>query len=223
MRCRSILLWRVPSTKSIPRLLVGSGPVAAGDTVRWIIGDTESGTGPSRKVHILAKPTRPDLMTNLVINTDRQTYLLELRSAEKTYMASVSWQYPQDQLIALRRQNAEAQAAAPIQSGIDITRLRFRYAIEGDDAPWRPVQVFDDGAVYIEFPRGIAQGEMPPLFVLGPEGGAELVNYRARQNYTSSIGSSQRRSSVSAATSSRKSASCAPTGDHGERQPNAGA
>jgi len=35
----------------------------------------------------------------------------------------------------------------------------------------------------IEFPRGIAQGEMPPLFVIGPEGGAELVNYRARQNY----------------------------------------
>jgi type IV secretion system protein TrbG len=164
--------------------LIGSGPVAAGDTVRWIIGDTESGAGPSRKVHILAKPTRPDLMTNLVINTDRRTYLLELRSTEKTYMASVSWQYPQDQLIALRRQNAEAQAAAPIQSGIDITRLRFRYAIEGDDAPWRPSQVFDDGAkVYIEFPRGIAQGEMPPLFVIGPEGGAELVNYRSRQNY----------------------------------------
>jgi len=153
--------------------LVGSGPV-----------DTESGAGPSRKVHILAKPTRPDLMTNLVINTDRRTYLLELRSTEKTYMASVSWQYPQDQLIALRRQNVEAQAAAPIQSGIDITRLRFRYAIEGDDAPWRPTQVFDDGAkVYIEFPRGIAQGEMPPLFVIGPEGGAELVNYRSRQNY----------------------------------------
>ena len=96
--------------------LVGSGPVAAGDTVRWIIGDTESGAGPSRKVHILAKPTRPDLMTNLVINTDRRTYLLELRSTEKTYMASVSWQYPQDQLIALRRQNAEAEAAAPIQT-----------------------------------------------------------------------------------------------------------
>ena len=32
-------------------------------------------------------------------------------------------------------------------------------------------------------PHGISQGEMPPLFVLGPEGGAELVNYRARQNY----------------------------------------
>ena len=87
--------------------LVGSGPVAAGDTVRWVIGDTESGAGASKRIHILAKPTRPDLVTNLVINTDRRTYLLELRSTEKTYMASVSWQYPQDQLIALRRQNAK--------------------------------------------------------------------------------------------------------------------
>src|SRR5262249_17153770 len=47
--------------------LVGSGPVAAGDTVRWIIGDTESGTGPTKRVHIEVKPTRPDLVTNLVI------------------------------------------------------------------------------------------------------------------------------------------------------------
>src|SRR6202795_4908474 len=29
--------------------LVGSGPVAAGDTVRWIIGDTESGTAAAKK------------------------------------------------------------------------------------------------------------------------------------------------------------------------------
>lgn len=164
--------------------LVGSGPVAAGDTVRWIIGDTESGTGPSKRVHIAVKPTRPDLVTNLVINTNRRTYHLELRSTEKAYMASVSWQYAQDQLIALRRQNAAAEAAAPVDTGLDVGRLNFRYAIEGDTPPWRPLRAFDDGAkVFIEFPRGIRQGEMPPLFVLGPEGGAELVNYRARQNY----------------------------------------
>jgi len=164
--------------------LVGSGPVAAGDTVRWIIGDTESGTGQTKRVHIEVKPTRPDLVTNLVINTDRRTYHLELRSTEKAYMASVSWQYPQDQLIALRRYNAVAEAAAPVDTGLDLGRLNFRYAIEGDTPAWRPLRAFDDGAkVFIEFPRGIRQGEMPPLFVLGPEGGAELVNYRARQNY----------------------------------------
>lgn len=164
--------------------LVGSGPVAAGDTVRWIIGDTESGAGEAKRIHILVKPTRPDLQTNLVINTDRRTYLLELRSTEKTYMASVSWQYPQDQLIALRRQNAAALAAQPVAAGIDIAALNFRYDIEGDLPAWRPLRAFDDGSkVYIEFPSGIRQGEMPPLFIVGAGGQSELVNYRARQNY----------------------------------------
>ncbi|MGX5843642.1 P-type conjugative transfer protein TrbG [Mesorhizobium sp. ArgA1] len=164
--------------------LVGSGPVAAGDTVRWIIGDTESGAEDGRRVHILVKPTRPDLHTNLVINSDRRTYHLELRSTEKTYMASVSWQYPQDQLIALRRQNAQAAAAQPVAAGVDIQKLNFRYRVEGDAAPWRPLRAFDDGSkVYIEFPSGIGQGELPPLFVIGSSGGSELVNYRARQNY----------------------------------------
>ena len=151
--------------------LVGSGPVAAGDTVRWIIGDTESGTGAAKRVHILVKPTRPDLVTNLVINTDRRTYHLELRSDDKTYMASVSWLYPQDQLIALRRQNAAADAATPIVTGIDINALNFRYRIEGDNPAWRPLRAFDDGRqVFIEFPAGIGQGEMPPLWVIGAAG-----------------------------------------------------
>ncbi|MBG6118627.1 type IV secretion system protein VirB9 [Sphingobium sp. JAI105] len=165
--------------------LVGSGPVAAGDTVRWIIGDTQSGSGPTLQVHILVKPTRPDLMTNLVINTNLRTYHMELRSTERTYMASVSWQYPQDQLIALRRQNQEAQAAQPVATGIDLANIKFRYEVTGDRAPWRPLRAYDDGRqVFIEFPRGIAQGEMPPLFVVGPEGNtSELVNYRVRGNY----------------------------------------
>ena len=164
--------------------LVGAGPVAAGDTVRWIIGDTESGSGAAKQVHILVKPTRADLQTNLVINTNLRTYHLELRSTEKTYMASVSWQYPADQLIALRRQNTRAAEMQAVASGVDLQSLNFRYRIEGDSAPWRPLRAFDDGTkVYIEFPSGIAQGEMPPLFVIGPSGNSELVNYRARQNY----------------------------------------
>ncbi|RAI36083.1 P-type conjugative transfer protein TrbG [Rhodoplanes serenus] len=165
--------------------LVGSGPVAAGDTVRWIIGDTLSGSGATQQVHILVKPTRAELMTNLIINTNLRTYHMELRSTERTYMASVSWQYPQDQLIALRRQNAQAEAARPVATGVDLANIHFRYAIEGDRAPWRPLRAYDDGRqVFIEFPRGIGQGEMPPLFVVGPEGNtSELVNYRVRGNY----------------------------------------
>jgi type IV secretion system protein TrbG len=164
--------------------LVGTGPVAAGDTVRWVIGDTESGTGPTKRIHILVKPTRPDLVTNLVINTDKRTYHVELRSTEKTYMASVSWAYAQDQLIALRRQNAAAVAGTAVASGVDINALNFRYKIEGDTPPWRPLRAFDDGRqVFIAFPTGIGQGEMPPLWVIGPAGGAELVNYRIQGNH----------------------------------------
>jgi type IV secretion system protein TrbG len=164
--------------------LTGSGPVAAGDTVRWIIGDTESGASAAKRVHILVKPSRPDLVTNLVINTDRRTYHLELHSSERSYMASVSWSYPEAQLIALRQQNAAAKAAAPAAAGVDIHALKFRYRIEGGNPPWRPVRAFDDGRqVFIAFPTGISEGELPPLWIIGAEGDGQLANYRVSGNY----------------------------------------
>lgn len=153
--------------------------VAAGDTVRWIVGDTASGSGPNRRVDVMVKPTRVGLKTNLVITTNRRIYLIELTSTESAWMASVSWEYPRDELITLQTQAQAANAAAPVASGIALDRLRFRYAITGDNPPWRPLRAFDDGKhVYIEFPPGIAQGELPPLFVIGPQGHGQLVNYR---------------------------------------------
>lgn len=156
--------------------------VSAGDTVRWVIGDTTSGTGNAARVHILVKPTRPDLRTNLVVNTDRRTYLVELTATLETWMASVSWDYPQDTLLAL--QGSPRIAAAPATDGVAGERMRFRYAISGDSPPWRPVSAFDDGKkVYIQFPAGIAQGELPPVFVVGPTGENQLVNARFRAPY----------------------------------------
>ena len=87
--------------------------VAAGDTVRWIVGDTSSGSGAELRVNVLVKPIRSGLKTNLVITTSRRTYLLELASTEKTWMASVSWEYPKDKMLALQRQSQAANAAAP--------------------------------------------------------------------------------------------------------------
>lgn len=65
--------------------LTGPGPIAAGDTARWIIGDTTSGAGSTARVHILVKPTRPDITSNLVVNTDRRTYHIELRANEEAW------------------------------------------------------------------------------------------------------------------------------------------
>ena len=156
--------------------LTGAGAIAAGDTARWIIGDTESGAGLSRRVHILIKPTRPDITTNLVITTDRRIYMLELRAEAKPYMPAVAWAYPI--LPASQRTNIPATPIIPAAAA-----RHYRYGITGDTPPWRPVAVYDDGRrVYVEFPRGIAQGEMPPIFVLGADGEPQLVNSRIYQN-----------------------------------------
>ena len=164
--------------------LVGPGPVASGDTVRWMIGDTVSGIGALARAHILVKPTRADIATNLVINTDRRTYHLELRATPSTYMASVSWTYPQDELIALHPAREAEARNAPVAADIALNQLNFGYSFSGDKPDWRPVRAFDDGVrVYIEFPESVAQGEMPPLFVIGAGGAAELVNYRVSGRY----------------------------------------
>ena len=158
--------------------------VAAGDTVRWIVGDTSSGAGADLRVSVLVKPTRAGLKTNLVITTSRRTYLIELTSTEKAWMASVSWDYPKDRMLALQRQAQAAQTAAPVDAGLSLEKIRFRYAISGSNPSWKPLRAFDDGEkVYIQFPPGIAQGELPPLFVIGAQGDGQLVNYRFRSPY----------------------------------------
>ncbi|HID8535845.1 TPA: P-type conjugative transfer protein TrbG [Stenotrophomonas maltophilia] len=158
--------------------------VAAGDTVRWIVGDTSSGAAADLRVNVMVKPIRSGLHTNLVITTNRRTYLLELASTESTWMASVSWDYPRDRLLALQRKAQAADDAAPIDTGLSLEQLRFRYTISGSQPPWRPLRAFDDNTkVYIQFPPGISQGELPPMFIIGADGDGQLVNYRFRSPY----------------------------------------
>jgi type IV secretion system protein TrbG len=158
--------------------------VSTGDTVRWIVGDTTSGEGTAAQVHILVKPIAADLKTNLVITTERRTYHLELESTETTYMSSLSWTYPDDDLIAIKKKNDGVASidTMPMEGAQSFDNLNFRYRIEGS-ASFAPSRVFDDGAkVYIQFPSSLPQGEAPPLFVQGSNGKPALVNYRVKGN-----------------------------------------
>jgi len=158
--------------------------VASGDTARWVIGDTTSGSGDGKRTHVLVKPFSAGLLTNLVVTTDRRAYHIRLVSTSTTALSSMRWTYPQDDLLALRRKAQAAQAAAPVASGLAIEQFHFNYAISGDKPAWRPLRVFDDGAkTYVEFPASLATGEAPPLFVVGTDGKAELVNYRQRDRF----------------------------------------
>jgi len=160
------------------------GAVASGDTARWVIGDTTSGSGADKRAHVLVKPYAAGLATNLVITTDRRTYHLALSSGTGAAMSSIAWTYPQDSLIALKQAQEAAAAAEPVAAGLDVDQLHFNYALAGDRPAWRPLRAFDDGRqTFIEFPASLAVGEAPPLFLVGPKGEAQLVNYRLRGRY----------------------------------------
>lgn len=158
--------------------------VASGDTVRWVIGDTTSGTGPEKRTHVLVKPFTAGLATNLLITTDRRSYHIALTSVARTAMAALSWTYPQDSLLAFKRAAITTQAPAPVAAGIELDQLHFNYLLSGGTPSWRPLRAFDDGRqTYIEFPASIAVGEAPPLFLVDPKGDAQLVNYRVRGRF----------------------------------------
>src|SRR5262245_50623666 len=48
---------------------------AAGDTARWMVTQVE-GEGDARSI-VLVKPQAPDLRTNIIIITNRRTYVIE--------------------------------------------------------------------------------------------------------------------------------------------------
>ena len=122
------------------------------------------------------KPSRADITTNLIIATDRRSYMLELRAGAKPYMPAVAWSYP-----AQKAGLPQTIATTPATPTFSVRK--YRYGLTGDSPPWKPVNVYDDGRrVYVEFPGGIVQGEMPPIFVIGPDGEPEITNSRVYQN-----------------------------------------
>ena len=170
---------------------------AAGDTVRWVIGETAGGGNGAglTQTLVMIKPLQGGLRTNIVLTTDQRVYLIDaLSHADPVYTSMVSWQYPADEMRELQLTRAVAQVqtlarqANVVDSGLNLSRLNFNYDIRPGGgsvfrsamAPrWEPVRVFDDGSkTYIQFPANLDSSDAPPLFLVGPQNTAELVNYR---------------------------------------------
>ncbi len=167
--------------------------VSAGDTSRWMVGDTRSGAGANVQAHILVKPLQADISTNLVVLTSKRTYYMELHARESGYMAGVSWSYSDGlrpvgdfglmQVSAKPSPQLRGISGSGYETVPDIEALNFSYKIKGDHPDWRPVRAFDDGRkVYIQFPLTIGRSEAPPLFVKSG-GETALVNYRVKGRY----------------------------------------
>jgi type IV secretion system protein TrbG len=162
------------------------GQPAAGDVVRWVLALGKSIAGGQEQAHVYVKPTRADLETNLAINTDRRSYMLELHSYADTYMAAVEWHYPHDEMARLQAQ--EADAAADVRNsatvvGLDSLNFHYVVQVEKGEPTWAPVQVFDDGRrTFIRFPEAMLVREAPALFVLRNKE-TQLVNYRVKNDF----------------------------------------
>jgi P-type conjugative transfer protein TrbG len=161
--------------------------VDGADSVQWMIDQVESGSGNMKQVHINIKPIKQNISTNFYIYTDRHVYHIEAY-AVGFYTPIISWTYPQeDKLALLRQQEKEQQLENDTillgQDFMTLEGLNFKYQISGWNYPWKPVMAFDDGSkTYIQMPTSMSSSEAPALFVKDGKTLA-LVNYRLKNNY----------------------------------------
>ena len=174
--------------------------VTAGDTTRWQLESVQGGSGDGggngtkagdeSRTFVLLKPNKPECETNLVVVTDRRLYQLDLKSVgQPVYHTQISWNYPG---MKIRGGGAGAGATPAAGDGgglgkLDLRRVNFNYLVKrqkGEPPRWTPLRAFDDGAkTYVQFPPGRLTSEAPPLFVLGPNGDAQVMNYRVKGDY----------------------------------------
>jgi type IV secretion system protein VirB9 len=160
--------------------------VHPGDSVRWAFVPSKSGTGDAEQVHVLIKPLAADISTNVVINTDRRTYLLDLMSRAKNFMPSISFSYPDDFQKSWDSFLSEKRKAnsSVLSSGYSVNPedLHLDYEIKGKDSlRWKPLRVWDDGVK--TFKKGSTKKSVEAPVLLAYEHKKEvIVNYRVTED-----------------------------------------
>lgn len=165
-----------------------------GDTDNWQTNAFITGQGATESISIQMKPARNDLSTDLTISTNKRTYLIGLVAKPEAATTVLRFYYPMETMLttinAINNQQTSNSSTSvidttPMTSGtqIDINHMNFNYRIKGDNTPWRPLRVFDDGnKTYIEMPAIAAKFTLPVLY-LARDRQMQLVNYRYEQPY----------------------------------------
>ncbi len=167
-----------------------------GDSRRWEITPVMSGSGLDITPLLIVKPIEAGLETDLIVPTDRRTYVLRLVSDPTRFVSRLAFQYPgedkvkwatfqaqQDaakrdaEILAAQERAKDKQAGVVPMADDAIDNLYFDYKLSGD-AAFRPDRVLDDGQhTYLIYPNDGRFRELPTLLMM-VNGKTELVNFR---------------------------------------------
>ncbi|MHB8369211.1 MAG: TrbG/VirB9 family P-type conjugative transfer protein [Leptospirales bacterium] len=160
-----------------------------GDISSWEVAVIEAGNPKTPTRHVVIKPLKEGLFTNMLIYTDRRTYFMNLESTKSRYVLQIRFWYPDDLVQSFESMKAAAGEEGQKENDRILARLdrpvvpRFGYTVEGS-VFWKPRQVYDDGTrTYILMPKSVATSQHMPVFeVVDSDGQTEIENYAVKGN-----------------------------------------
>ena len=198
--------------------------VNVGDSVRWKVTPSMSGSGGTLTTHLIIKPTDAGLVSSIDVETNRRTYAVKLVSTQSTWMPLVAFNYPDDAQEAwqsYRQTVSFGASASTLPTGENTANLQF-LCIGGSRPSWAPVRAYTDGQkTFIEFASSISYQAAPALVALADDGSwfsaasPQIVNYRVVGNryvvdaaldhaaLISGVGGDQQRVSISRGSNCR--------------------
>lgn len=149
--------------------------IALGDTESWQVTPNE------RKNLLFIKPVARNVVTNVNVVTNKRIYFLELHdfapSAGKA-VYGVRFVFPDQELNASLKKEAEYRAANPNISSIDKANMNIDYSFSGA-GHLKPLMVFDDGKkTFFKF-----SGRVPAIFAVNSDFSETLRNFRREGEY----------------------------------------
>ncbi|MFA6105971.1 MAG: P-type conjugative transfer protein TrbG [Patescibacteria group bacterium] len=156
--------------------------VGVGDTVRWTLDKASSGKGATQQWHLYIKPLKEGLKTNLIINTDKHCYQMEIVSTD-FYNPMIAWSYPQEDKAWYKNTPMERFLGNDNEAVKAPEDLNFKYSIASNGKyDWSPTTVYDNGKkTFIKLNPSVTNAELPALFIKDKDG-LKLVNYRYKEN-----------------------------------------
>lgn len=157
-----------------------------GDSAALGMGDSEAWKLNVKGNNIIFKPTAPNPETNLIVTTNKRTYVFQLSIDGRGKQATtyvLRFRYPDTQRANRRVQKATNEQAHEILSGKklrpNVVRANQNYWGYGNKA-LSPTAMYDDGRfTYLEFDNG---RDMPSIYKIMPDGSESLVNLHVEGN-----------------------------------------